>query len=446
MRAVIAQSVLPRGPRAPALVQALNWAVRPAPFMTACQRRYGDVFTLRLAVGSGDAGVVVIADPALARTILREHARALAGAPRAQIAPMFGSSSILLADGDEHLRKRRMMSPPFHGDHLDAYRDLIVDATDREIDTWPVGRAFALRPRMQAITLDVVLGAVFGMDGGRSRDVLRHHLQQLLAMVANPAASLALALPSRIGPIDFHGLLQHRRTKTYAALSKEIARRRADPDLCEREDVLAHLLRARDDRGETMTDAELCDQLVTLLLAGHETTATALAWAFEHLLHEPAALRRVLAEARNPDADGTYLEAVLSESLRLCPPLPVVQRLLTAPLSVGEYQLPRSTVVALCPYLIHRCPEIYPEPQAFQPERFLDHSNEPYPSLSFGGGVRRCLGASFALVQMSIVLQRVFARVRLRRASNRREPIRRRAIVFAPARGARAILEDRQPA
>ena len=232
------------------------------------------------------------------------------------------------------------------------------------------------------------------------------------------------------------------RTQVDRLIFEEIARRREDPELAERDDILSLLLQARDDEGAPMTDRELRDELVTLLVAGHETTATALAWAFERLLRHPEALDRLTAEARGSGEDA-YADAVVQETLRLRPPLPAVGRMLTEDAEIAGRALPAGVRLAPSIHLVHRRADLYPDPAAFRPERFLDHPPETYGWLPFGGGVRRCLGASFATFEMKIVLRTILARARLGAAESRSEPVRRRAIVLAPARGGRAILVER---
>jgi cytochrome P450 len=225
------------------------------------------------------------------------------------------------------------------------------------------------------------------------------------------------------------------------SLLAEIARRRTDPALAERDDILALLLQARDEGGKPMSDRELRDELVTLLLAGHETTATALAWAFDYLLGDRQALERLSEDCRD-EGGGEYLEAVIQEVLRLRPPIAFVDRRLTRPLVLDGYRLPAGTIVAPCIYLVHRRPDLYPEPNRFRPERFLEHPPETYSWLPFGGGVRRCVGASFATFEMRVVLKTILSHARLRSAAREPEPAMRRAIVLAPRHGTRAVLEE----
>ena len=414
---------LPPGPSRPMLVQMAGWVMRPDAFLAGCQRRYGDTFTLRL-LGFGEGGarpVVFTCDPAAIKLLFTAGPDvAPVGASRQSLAPMFGRRSVLLLDGKTHLRQRRLMLPPFHGDRMAAYGGLITQIAEEELERWPLRQPFPLQPRMQEITLEVILRVVFGVEDVARRGELRRRIKRLLDVVSNPLAELFMGLPARIGPLN---------------LRADFERRVAEADEL--------LLAARDEDGEAMTDAELRDQLVTLLLAGHETTATALAWTFEHLFRRLDAHERLVAEIRNGDGDDAFLDAVIQETLRLRPPIPVADRTLAAPLELNGHELPDGTVVAACIYLAHRRPDLYPDPDAFLPERFLDRAPETYGWVPFGGGIRRCLGAAFATFEMKSVLKTILARADLRPASARAESIHRRAIVLAPRRGARAVLAGR---
>jgi cytochrome P450 len=438
---------LPPGPRRPASALALTWTIRPCSLLDGCLRRFGDTFTLRL-LGFGDRGfndVVFLADPTAIKTVFTASPDTLrVGELRAAMAPMFGHHSILLLDGQQHMRQRKLMLPPFHGERMARYAELIAAATEQELDAWPIGRSFAIQPRMQAITFDVIMQAVFGLEDAERRAEVGGALRHALDIVANPLSELLMGLPGKIGPINVRFTFERAVAKADALLLEEIANRRKDPALGERDDILALLLQARDEDGEQMTDRELRDELVTLLLAGHETTATALAWAFDYLLRDHRALDRLTEECRGGDGANGYLDAVIQEVLRLQPPITFVDRRLTQPLELGGYPLPPGTVVAPCIYLAHRRPDLYPEPTAFRPERFLENPPETYSWLPFGGGVRRCVGASFAMFEMRVVLETILRRARLRAVSERPERAIRRAIVMAPRHGTRVALEERR--
>ncbi|HEX6492200.1 MAG TPA: cytochrome P450 [Candidatus Dormibacteraeota bacterium] len=433
-------AALPGGPGLPMAVQTLLWMFRPIPFMERCRARHGDVFTVRLPLSGG--GVVNICDPQLIRTVFGDRGdRLRAGEANVVLKPVLGRHSVLLLDGPEHMRQRKLMLPSFHGERMQRHGPLITAITARRVEGWPSGRVFPLRPEFQAITLDVILRAVFGLDEGERLVHLRAALETLLASGRNRLAMLP-PLQRDLGGLSPWGKLMRRRAACDELIYAEIRRRRAAPDLADRDDVLSLLLLARDDQGREMTDVELRDELITLLLAGHETTATSLAWLFELLLHEPAAMRRLEEEVL--DASGTaWLDACITESMRLRPVIPVVARHLTEPLELGGWRLPAGTYIAPNIVLTHRRADTYPEPLRFRPERFLDSRVDSFAWLPFGGGIRRCLGAAFATFEMRAVVPEVIRRTRLRAASPRPAAIRRRGITLVPAGGARVIAERR---
>jgi cytochrome P450 family 135 len=387
---------------------------------------------------------VFLADPVAIKSVFTAGPDTLrVGELRAPMAPMFGSSSILLLDGREHMRQRKLMLPPFHGERMAHYGELIAAATERELESWPLGKPFALLPRLQTITYEVIMQAVFGLEDAERRTEVGGALRRALDMVANPLSELLMGLPGKIGPINVRAGFERAVAEADALLLAEIARRRADPAIAERDDILSLLLQARDEQGEQMSDRELRDELVTLLLAGHETTATALAWAFDYLLRDRRSLERLTDDLHGNGDKGDYADAVVQEVLRLRPPIAFVDRRLTRPLELNGHGLPAGTIVAPCIYLVHRRPDLYPEANVFRPERFIEHPPETYSWLPFGGGVRRCVGASFATFEMKVVLETILTRARLRAASGRPESAMRRAIVLSPRRGTRAVLEQR---
>jgi cytochrome P450 family 135 len=431
---------LPPGPRGPAFAQAVVWALRSEQFMRRCHRRYGNFFTVRV---SSDGPSVFIADPAAIKEIFTGDAAILqAGAARTTMAPMFGPRSILLLDGADHMRQRKLMLPSFHGERMARYSEVIRDTTERALASWPRRRPFKLQPRLQDITLEVIMRAVFGIERPARLAEVRGRLLQTLEMTASSLGELAAVQPWLIrdlGRFSPGGQFRRAVADADAVLLEEIRARRAAPSLADRDDVLSLLLQARDESGEPMTDDELRDQLVTLLLAGHETTATALAWGFERLLRRPDALERATAEARGEHQDG-YIDAIVTEILRLRPPVPITDRRLAAPFEAGGWTFPAGTTLFPAIWLVHRRADLYPDPDRFLPERFLGSSPDTYTWLPFGGGVRRCLGAAFATFEMKLVLRTILASATLRAANPRPEPSRRRAIVLAPGRGARAVL------
>jgi cytochrome P450 len=415
-------------------LQALAWMSRPGAFLERCHARCGDIFTITLPY---EGNWVILAHPDAVRQVFTgDPSKLHAGEANAVLRPILGSESVLLLDDEPHLVKRKLMLPPFHGERMQGYSGLVREIAEREVERWPVGEPFPLLPRMQAITLEVIMRAVLGVQNGPRLARLRKELRDLLDWSTDARALLALLL---LGPDAILRLTRLRRLlrRVDEAIYEEIEHHRRDPRLDQREDVLSLLLRARYENGEPMSDGDLRDQLVTLLVAGHETTATALAWALERLLRTPASLERLQAELAA--GEEAYLDAVCKETLRLRPVLPMVGRRLLEPMEIGGWTLAAGTKVGPCIHLIHRRPDIYPDPARFRPERFLEQPAGTYTWIPFGGGIRRCLGGSFAMVEMRAVLSAIFARAELRPNSERGERVRRRAITWAPARGAEAV-------
>jgi cytochrome P450 family 135 len=417
----------------PRLIQTARFAARPVPFFEHWRHRLGETFAARL-FGPGD--VVFISDPdSVKRLFAADRVNTIAPGRNIVLRPLLGSQSLLLQTDNEHLKRRRLMLPPFHGDRMRAYERTIAAATAAELERWPRGSEFALHPSMQAITLEVIMTAVFGVTDGARRYALRAGLLAVLAESASPAA-FGLTMPV------LRRLPHYRRfatavARTDALLAQEIAERRADPDLDRRDDILSMLVAAEFDDGTRMSDSELRDQLLTLLLAGHETTATALAWTFDLLLHTPGELERLVAALDAGDDD--YLEWTIAESLRLRPVVPLTGRQLREPATLGGFELDEGTIAFAAIYLAHTNPARYPDPFAFRPERFAERPPETYAWLPFGGGTRRCIGASFAQMEMRVVLRTILDSVALEAARERPEPMMRRNVTLSPPDGVRAI-------
>jgi cytochrome P450 len=441
---------LPPGPRLPALVQGLWFVRRPVEFFDRCRARYGDPFTIRLP---SNPAVVMYSDPAAIREIFTADADALrAGeATGALLRPILGPSSLLVIDGDRHLRERRMMMPPFHGDRMRAYGDTMRGVTERAVATWPTGRPFPLMHETQQITLDVILRTVFGLAEGAAMTRLRGLLRRFVALAMHPLY-LWPPLQADLGPLSPWGRFVRLRREIDALLDAEMAARRAarDPG---RTDVLELLLAARDETGAPMPDPDVRDQLMTLLLAGHETTATALAWTVHRVLTEPGvenALRRELAAVVGdgpvtPDqvARLEYLDAVAKETLRLNPVIPDVIRLVKRTTRIGGIDIPAGVAVAPNIHATHRRPDVWPDPPRFRPERFLETKPGPYEFFPFGGGIRRCLGMAFALYEMKVVLATILARTRLALAPGYAIRVVRRNVTWVPSEGMPVVLARR---
>jgi cytochrome P450 family 135 len=419
-------------------VQTLRWLLRPISFLESCRRRFGDAFSVSFL--GFQTPMVMLSDPEAIRALYSVPGHTMPPGRTATLQPIVGSRSLLLLEGREHLVRRKLMLPPFHGERMRAYEATVREVVARDVDGWPEGEAFALHPRMQAVTLEVILRAVFGVTDPARRARLAEGLGKLLADTASAGLQFGVLLSRRFGGPDPLARLQALRQAIDAMLSEEIAERRADP----REDILSMLVTARFEDGEPMDDAEVRDQLMTLLLAGHETTATGLAWTFDLLLRHPAVLDRLTAAV---DAgEDAYVRAVVSESLRLRPVIPLAGRRLSEELRVNGHVLAPGTDVTPAIWLAHTRADRYPEPFAFRPERFLEHAPATYAWLPFGGGVRRCIGAAFAEMEMRVVLSEILARRTLRSASGAAERVARRNVTFSPRTGTRVVVGRRDAA
>ncbi len=416
-------------------------------FLDACRRRYGDAVTFSTLF---DSRFVMLFEPSLLKQVFQGSADQLhAGEANALLGPVLGERSVLLLDGAEHLRHRRLMLPPFHGRRMQGYGEVMRESADLEIESWPMGEPFALLESMQSLTLRVILRAVFGYEPGAAEDELSRSLRAMIEPLARRRGLLVMMTMGRLGR-DARGAAARFASNRRAVdeiLLAEIARRRDEPDLEDRDDVFSALLLARDENGESLSDGEVRDELVTLLLAGHETTATGLAWTFDLLLHSPAVLERARGPFDDESARVAYLDAVVKEALRIRPVIPGVGRVVrNEPFQLNGYTIPPGVEINPSIRMIHRRGDIYPEPASFRPERFIgDDAPDTYTWVPFGGGIRRCIGASFALMEMRIVLERVLERAVLRAAEPKLDEVQFRAITLAPRHGVRVLL-DRAPA
>ena len=432
---------LPPGPRLPPALQTLGWWTRPTAFLERCRAGHGKRFTIRLL---GQAPFVMLSDPDEVREVFGAPPDVLHPGEGARVLePVVGHNSVILLDESAHLEQRRLMLPAFHGERMKRLSGLVADVAEREVAGWPRDERVALHPRLQGLTLEVILRAVFGLEPGPRLDSLRERLTELLDLGARPMAMLPFLQRELRG----HGAwarLVRLRGATDALLFELIDERRAEGGGGEdRDDVLSMLLAARHEDGTPMSPAELRDELMTLLVAGHETTASELAWAFERLVRTPDVLRSLVAEI---DADGgeEYLVATVHETLRRRPVLPnAAPRLVKQPVRIGGWTYPVGACVVANSYLIHHDPAIYPDPYAFRPERFLSEAPGTYTWIPFGGGRRRCLGASFAMLEMRVVLRAVLARNEVHASRDGAELGRRRSITFSPRLGAQAVLRER---
>jgi cytochrome P450 len=426
------RDVLPPGPRLPTFIQFAAWTSRPWGFMDWCAARYGDVFTLRFP---RQRPWVVVSHPDVVKEVFSGPPEVLCAAESNRIMqPVVGANSLLLLEGDAHREQRRLLLPSFRGNGLKFYADTMAAVAQAEIARWPRGRPVRLRPRMQALTLEVMLRGVLGLSEGARLDELRAELKRmlttraglLLLVMGPPRMREALTRKFLMGQID-------------RLVRAEIDDRRKADDWAGRNDLLSILLPARHADGQPLSDTEIRDELVTMLLAGEETTATSLAWAVERLVRHPEYQARLIEEARV--GDHRFADAVVKETLRLRPVISMVTRQLTAPMQIAGFRLPAGVSVVSSIYLTHRRPDLYPDPECFRPERFLDQPAGAYTWIPFGGGVRRCLGATFAELEMRVVLGTLFNNCKVRPADERPEPVRWRGLMIpVPGRGVSVVL------
>ncbi|HEX3239023.1 MAG TPA: cytochrome P450 [Solirubrobacterales bacterium] len=425
----------PPGPRAPSLAQALNYGRDPLGFLARHQRRFGDIFTIRFPYYGR---VVYVAEPGLVKAVFTGDPSVFhAGeANKTVLEPALGPNSVLTLDDAPHMRQRKLLLPPFHGERVQRYGELIVEMTRQEMQSWPVGEPFAIRPHTQRITLAVIMRAVFGVHDEERLTRFERLIDEFTRRV-DPITRYPF-MRRDYGRFSPWAKFVPAREALDAFIYEEISLRRAEPGYEQRDDVLSLLLGARDEDGEPMSDEELRDEMITVLGAGHETTATGLAWAVERLVRNP----KVLARLRDSLAAGEedYLNATVKEVLRSRPVIVDVARKLTAPAAIGGYDLPAGTFVLPAIAALHQRQDIFPAPAEFRPERFLDAKADNYAWIPFGGGIRRCIGAAFAEYEMRTILREFVERADLRAASAKPERVRVRHITLAPAKGGKVVL------
>jgi cytochrome P450 len=429
---------LPPGPRAPAALNTLRFALRPLAALREWHRRFGDVFTVRM-LGFG-AGVYVVDPQAIRELFTGDQSDLKAGEANSFMEPVLGPHSVLVLDGPEHLRQRKLLLPPFQGSRVAAFREIMRDVAEREIAGWSAGSQLVIRERMRALTFEVICRAVFGVTDRERVERLR---ERLIAVVdSSPLFMISSVARADLGPLSPGGVFRRRLRAADQLIEEEIELRRRESDLARRTDILSLLLAARDERGEGMTNAELRDELFTMLAAGHETTATGLAFAFELLLRTPRVLARLRDELEHGE-DDAYLDAVVKETLRLRPVLDAAERTLTVPRTVAGWELPAGVKVYPGIALVHMREDLYTRPREFRPERFLQEAAESYSWLPFGGGIRRCIGAALAQAEMAEVLRVAIPAVQLRPLRERPDPVVLRGITLAPRYGVRVAVERR---
>jgi cytochrome P450 family 135 len=425
-------------------IQSLRFNQRQIEFVFRARRELGEVFRMH---GATEDAVTVTSHPDHVRSLFTaspEQAPSLTG--ESPLRPIVGTQSVLTAVGPRHMRQRKLLLPPFHGEAIAAYTQMIFEATEREIDRWPVGEPFALAPRMQAITLDVIMAGIFGIEGRPQRGTPEHGLRQmirrLVAASTQPVAQigelLQIGRDEAVGPMKLGLSLLDK--QVYAVIS---ARRHAT-DLDERRDILSLLLQARTEEGEELTDKELRDELLVLVLAGHETTANSLSWAWERLVRTPDAHEALLGAVRSGAGAEEQVEATIVEAMRSRPVIPLIGRRVTVPWQLGEHDVPAGTAIAMSILLVHHREDLYPEPFEFRPERFVGRKPGTYEWIPFGGGIRRCLGAALAMAEMRVVLEAMARRLDLEADDPTPERALHRNVTMIPARGGRVVLRSRQ--
>ena len=443
----------------------VRWLREPLPMLQDLSARYGTAFSLR--VPRMEQPMVFFSDPAAVKQIWAGDPEVFrAGEANVILKSALGGNSLLLLDGERHLRERRLMLPPFHGERMKAYGIAMRDAAAREVSTWPIGKAFPVQHAMQGITLDVIMRTIFGVEEEARLAPLREALVRWTTLATSRLGTAMLLLTppehaSKIQKLASSGLgrllpwasIVKAQQDTDRVVRELIAARRREHTEG-REDVLSMLLEARDERGLRMTDDELRDEMLTLLLAGHETTATTLSWTLHYLLANPSWLGRVRAEVDEVAGSGpvqpdqvdklVLLDAAIKETLRVMPIIPLVARHLKAPSTIGGFDLPAGAVAAACIYLVHHRPDLWPDPERYDPGRFVGKKPDPSQYFPFGGGTRRCLGMAFAAYEMRIVLATILSKVDLAAAPGEPVKLVRRGITLAPSGGMPVVVRARR--
>ena len=446
---------LPPGPSLPSVVQTYRYVRNPLPLLDECARQFGDIFTLRLL---GTHPWVFVWSPPLLKTLFTASSEDVhAGEANASVfGPLAGDASVFTMDESAHLDRRRLLLPQFHGDRMRVYFDLIHRIASDAVARWRPGAPFAMNRETQKMTLQAIIRAVFGVDTNNGQNSA---LVAALTDFANHAVASPLLLARPLqhdwGPWSPWGRILRLKQRNDAALHREIQTRRLARNARDREDILSLLLQVRYDDGAPLTDEQVRDELVVMLMAGHETTGTALSWAFERILSQPDVERRIHEEQNAVVGNGAitaahlpqmeYLDAVVKESLRIRPIMPVGgARLVKRAFEIGGHVIPPGAIVVNAMYLLHRRRELYPEPDDFKPERFLGKRViDPYEWTPFGGGVRRCLGHAFALFEMKTILATILSQARLRIANPNAATVRR-GFFLAPAGGPRVVYDQRR--
>jgi cytochrome P450 len=434
--ALVSSSTLPAGPKWTPPSTTLRWLLRPIPVMESCREQYGDVFTLRFL---HEGTTVLVSHPEDVQRLFTADPTAVhTGESRRLVRPIFGVNSLTTIDEDAHAAQRRLLLPPVHGDRLRAHAEIMTEVARAEVATWKLGEPIAIAPHLRTIAFEIILRAAFGIRDTARAAPLRDAISRMLDVTASliRMAPMMLLGPDNAQRIPFvRRMLQ----RVDELIYQEISRRRREPDLETRSDILSTLLTSEHTDGTPMSSDEIRDELVTMLIGGHESTAASLSWAIEQLARSPQIMERIRSETG--EDDETYLDAFVKETLRARSVLPVVSRLVKTPLQLRDHTIPPGTTVAACIYLVHHRSDVYPEPYAFRPERFIESTPGTYTWIPFGGGVRRCLGRGFAMLEMKTVIRVASEQLRMRPAGESPEAVGRRAIMMVPKNGCRVVCE-----
>ncbi|WP_299489629.1 cytochrome P450 [Acaryochloris sp. IP29b_bin.137] len=448
-------SRLPEGPQVLPLRQKLQWLTNPLKLLETYAQLYGDIFTI--PIGLSNVPVVLISNPQGIQEIFNANSKQLDSGKAAGIKPPFlGPQSLIALSGNRHKQQRKLLTPPFHGERMRAYKQLICNITKLVISRWKIGETFSVRSSMQEISFQVILKAIFGLEDGPRYQQLKQLLMTRLEGTESIFRIILLMFPvlqKDWGPLSPWGRLVHNEQQINELIYAEIAERRKKPD-SSRTDILSLMIAARDETGEQMSDIELRDELITLLVAGHETTATSLAWAFYWIHYLPQVHEKLIQELdslnENHDSNALfqlpYLNAVCQETLRFYPvTTSAFQRVVKSPIKIMGYQLEPGTLLSPSIYLTHHREDIYPEPKKFKPERFLERQFSPYEYLPFGGGNRRCIGMAFAQFEMKLVLATVLSNWELKLADSKPVKPARRGLLISPSEGVRMVVSGKRP-
>jgi len=444
---------LPNGPKIPKLIQQFRFILFPMSFLEDCTKRYGDIFTLHFTYVS----IVITCNSKALQKLLNDREFIAPGDSNKVIEPVVGSNSVITISGEKHRRQRQLLMPPFHGDRMRTYGETINNITQEIIADWQTAKPFNVREEMQKITLRVIMQAVFGLYKGKRAEEIENHIQEFLEAGGSPLGSMILFFPKLqrdMGSLTPWGNFLYHREQADKLLYQEIDERRKNPD-DSRTDIMSMLMASRDEQGEAMTDEELRDELMTLLFAGHETTATALTWALYWIHKLPEVKEKLLAEldslGENLDSNAIlklpYLNAVYCETLRIYPvAMLTFRREVTSPVSLGGHELEPGTQVMGSIYSIHHDEDLYPEPNKFRPERFLERQFSTYEFIPFGGGTRRCIGMALAQFEMKLILAKILLDLDLNLVTSGEVKAKRRGIVTGPNRPIEMVVNGKRVA